>query len=154
MMTVDPVDAIMHVMRQAFEPAFGEAWTRRQIADSLLLPNTHYLLADPRLPEISSDPHEANGFALSRHVLDEEELLLIAVIPNERGRGIGRRLLEDLCENARNRGSKRLFLEMRDGNEAEKLYKQFGFQEIGRRPGYYRGAKHGPIDAITFAKSL
>lgn len=152
-MTRDPVDAIMQVMDQAFDPAFGEAWTRRQVADSLLLPSTHYLLAgSPSV--LAEDFEQAHGFALSRHAADEEELLLIGVTPAQRGQGIGRRLLEMLFAEAHGRGSRRLFLEMREGNPAERLYRTLGFEAIGRRRGYYRAAEHGPIDAITFARPL
>ena len=41
----DDLDRIMAVMEAAFDPAFGEAWTRRQVGDARVLPNTHYLLA-------------------------------------------------------------------------------------------------------------
>jgi len=43
--TLDDIDRIMAVMEAAFDPAYGEAWNRRQVSDALLLPNTHYLLA-------------------------------------------------------------------------------------------------------------
>ena len=152
-MTADPVDAIMQVMEQAFEPAFGEAWTRRQVADALLLPHTHWLLAgaDGTIGLSVAQPH---GFTLSRQAADEEELLLIGVITSSQRRGIGQRLLEALFQSARARGSRRMFLEMREGNPALGLYLRLGFEPIGRRRGYYRGAADGPLDAITFARSL
>lgn len=153
-MMVDPVDAIMHVMPKAFDPAFGEAWNRRQVADALLLPNTHYLLAGASPDALLDKPEDVLGFAMSRQVLDEEELLLIAVIPEHRGMGIGKQLLADLFYTAVQRGSARVFLEMRDGNPAEQLYRKHGFEQIGRRPDYYRSGSQGPIDAVTFAKSL
>lgn len=149
----DDLDRIMAVMEAAFDPAFGEAWTRSQVADALLMPGTHYLLADER----GGAPGEgaaAAGFTLSRAVLDEEELLLIAVDPRRRGRGVGTRLLQRLIEAARARGTTRLFLEMRDGNPAEALYRQHGFTTIGRRRHYYRRGSAGPLDAITFARNL
>ena len=40
----DDIDRIMAVMVAAFDPAFGEAWNRRQVEDALLLGNCHYLL--------------------------------------------------------------------------------------------------------------
>ena len=112
---IDDLDQIMAVLEAAFDPAFGEAWTRRQVSDSLLMPNTHYLLTgvDGRPP---GEDEPAAGFALSRSAADEEELLLIAVHPDHRGRGIGGALLEALAAAARKRGTTRLFLEMRDGN--------------------------------------
>ena len=81
----DDLDRIMAVMEAAFDPAFGEAWTRRQVGDALVLPNTHYLLAgaDGRAP---GEGEPAAGFVLSRSAADEEELVLIAVDPRRRGR--------------------------------------------------------------------
>ena len=148
---IDDLDRIMAVMQTAFDPAYGEAWNRRQVSDALVLPGTHYILAatDGREP---ADGAGAVGFALSRGVLDEEELLLIAVDPAFRGRGIGAALLRRYIDAAEARGKTRLFLEMREGNPAESLYRRAGFEAIGRRRNYYRGAATGPLDAITYAR--
>ena len=150
---MDDLDAVMQVMDAAFDPAFGEAWTRKQVADALCMPNTWLLLAD-RTGAPPASPEQTVGFALSRGAVGEEELLLIAVMPAMRGRGVGMRLLERLAQDAADREVMRIFLEMRDGNPALKLYRTFGFREVGRRKGYYRKSKLGPIDAITFAKEL
>ena len=146
----DDLDRIMAVMETAFEPAFGEAWNRRQVSDALVLPNTHYLLAGADgAPPSASEP--AAGFVLSRGAADEEELLLIAVDPRHRHRGVGGALLRAFVEQARGRGAERLFLEMRDGNSAEALYLRHGFARVGRRRAYYRRGSGLPLDAITFA---
>lgn len=149
----DPVDAIMVVMQDAFESAYGEAWTRKQVADALITPSTHYTLAgqDEDAPIVAE---RTTGFTLSRHAADEEELLLIAVRPEYRGNGIGLKLLKDFAESAKARGTATIFLEMRSGNPAERLYRAFGFEQVGVRRGYYRGAVGGPLDAITFALKL
>jgi len=146
----DDLDRIMAVMEAAFDPAFGEAWNRRQVGDALVLPNTHYLLvaADGGPPP---DGEPAAGFVLSRGAADEEELLLIAVDPAHRRRGIGTALLSSFIDQARDRGAERLFLEMRDGNSAEALYLRHGFARVGRRRAYYRRGSGLPVDAITFA---
>lgn len=147
----DDLDRIMTVMEAAFDPAFGEAWTRQQVDDALVLPNTHYLLAGPdgRAP---AEGRDAAGFVLSRGAADEEELLLVAVVPRHRGRGIGTALLERFLAEARSRGAARLFLEMREGNPAESLYRRHGFASVGRRKAYYRRGTGAPLDAITFAR--
>jgi len=147
----DDLDRIMAVMEAAFDPAFGEAWTRRQVGDALLLPSTHYLIASADGGQPGED-EAAAGFALSRVAFDEEELLLIAVDPRHRGRGIGSALLERFIADAGARGATRLFLEMRDGNPAEALYRRHGFMVIGRRKAYYRRGTGVPLDAITFAR--
>jgi ribosomal-protein-alanine N-acetyltransferase len=144
------LDSIMAVMDAAFDPAFGEAWTRRQVSDALGLRGTHWLLAGADGEDLSPGDPPA-GFALSRGLLDEEELLLLAVTPAMRGRGIGRRLLERFVTEAQRRGATRLFLEMREGNGAEMLYRSAGFVNVGRRRHYYRRGHGAPMDAITFA---
>ena len=40
----DDLDRIMAVMDAAFDPAWGEAWNRRQVSDSLAFPHTHFRL--------------------------------------------------------------------------------------------------------------
>ena len=150
---VDDTDRIMEVMELAFDPAFGEAWTRRQVADALVIGNCRYGLLDAegRLPE---EGMPAAGFFMTRGVLDEAELLLLAVRPDRRRGGIGRKLLEAFAEDALQHGQTRLLLEMRDGNPAEILYRGFGFRQIGRRPKYYAGADGTRMDALTFEKLL
>ena len=152
MSSVSPeeLDSIMAVMEAAFDSAFGEAWTRRQVSEALAMHGTHCLLADAQGEEPSSGARLA-GFALSRGLFGEEELLLLAVTPELRGRGIGRRLLERFIEAAGGRGATRLFLEMREGNRAEALYRATGFVNVGRRRHYYRRGHGTPMDAITFA---
>lgn len=147
----DALDAIMRIMDAAFEPAFGESWTRRQVSDALALPGTDFLLAGLEgNPPV--EPEEAVGFAMSRAAADEQELLLIAVTPEARGRGIGDALMLQFIGMARNKGADRLFLEMRAGNPAERLYRRHGFAPVGRRPAYYNSGNAGTFDAITYAR--
>lgn len=152
------LDRIMAVMETGFDPAYGEAWNRRQVADALVMPGTHALVVDSEgvLIPLDAGPAlpAAAGFVLTRHVLDEEELLLIAVTPGVRRRGVGTALIEHLFTAARTRGTMRVFLEMRRGNPAIHLYRKFGFEPIGERRNYYRMANGERIDAITFAKSI
>lgn len=151
------LDRIMAVMEAAFDPAYGEAWNRRQVADALCLPTTHALVVDADgaiIADGEAGTRAAAGFVLSRHVLDEEELLLIAVVPGCRRRGIGAILVNLLFDTARKRGITRIYLEMRRGNPALNLYRKQGFTPIGERPNYYRMTNGERIDAITFARSL
>ncbi|WP_126171921.1 GNAT family N-acetyltransferase [Altericroceibacterium xinjiangense] len=145
------VDRIMGVMETAFDPTYGEAWTRPQVADALIMPNTFYLLGgfDGNAPKRGET---TVGFALSRGAADEEELLLLAVHPEYRGRGIGSALLNRFIASAHARGATKLFLEMREGNRAEALYRNARFMPVGRRRGYYRNGMAPRIDAITFSR--
>jgi len=144
-------------MNSAFDPEYGEAWTRRQVEDALLIGNNHYLLAGPdgeELPRDCSPDYPVAGFAMSRSGFEEEELLLFAVAPAYRRRGVGERLMQRFVAAARNRGAGRLLLEMRRGNSAESLYSRHGFEPIGVRKNYYRTLSGPRVDAITFACPL
>ncbi len=140
------LDEVMTTMHLAFDPAFGEAWTRSQCSGILGLGGVWLLLA--------RRDGAAAGFALSRAVLDEAELLLLAVQPAQRRFGVGRALLAAVADEARARGATRLHLEMRDGNPAGHLYEGAGFHEVGRRKRYYRGNDGSSFDAVTLAHQL
>jgi [ribosomal protein S18]-alanine N-acetyltransferase len=141
------VDDVMPIMTAAFDPVYGEAWTRGQCLGMLALPDTWLLVAKDS---------EAGfvGFALSRRTLDEAELLLIAVAPQARAQGVGRALIERTAAEARRRGAAKLMLEVRATNPALTLYQATGFDQIGRRRDYYRGADGALNDALTLCRSL
>ena len=151
---MDEVDHIMAVMDVAFDPQWGEAWNRKQVSDALIMPHTHAIVCNDRGSLWSDGDGDAAGFVLSRHAADEEELLLIGVRPEYRGRGIGKALIHELFRNAGARGVTRVFLEMRSNNPAEQLYRRIGFSPIGRRTDYYRLPTGARLDAITFACAI
>lgn len=149
----------MAVMEAAFDPAYGEAWNRQQVASALAMPSTRALVIDENGNPIASDLPEASsmkpaGFVLTRKAADEEELLLIAVVPQFRRYSLGTRLAEQLFESAKLRGTASIFLEMRRGNPAIHLYNKLGFKPIGERPGYYKLQNGERVDAVTFGRSL
>lgn len=135
---------IMEIMAQAFDPAFGEAWTESQCSGILLVPGVWMTLA-------AHDGKPA-GFTIARIVADEAELLLLAVRAGARRRGVGSALLRAFRESAAARGARRLYLEMRDGNGARSMYSAQGFEQVGRRPDYYRGAGAQSFDALTLSR--
>jgi ribosomal-protein-alanine N-acetyltransferase len=94
------------------------------------------------------------GFSLSRSVVDESELLLLAVAPEHRRRGIGRGLLHQFLDQARANGLTRVHLEVRDGNPAIEMYRGAGFRPVGRRRNYYHTSDGHQFDALTFALDL
>ena len=140
------LDAVMDVMDDGFDPAFGEAWTAPQCSGLLPVPGVWLTLA------LTAD--EVIGFALSRIVADEAELLLLAVKKKWQRRGVGQALLESFRSTAIGRGAQRLHLEVREGNHAVKLYKTAGFSEVGRRRGYYSGRDGQVYDALTLSWNL
>ncbi|SOB80610.1 ribosomal-protein-alanine N-acetyltransferase [Sphingomonas guangdongensis] len=138
--------AVAALMADAFDPRFGEAWTSAQCMGMLALPGVALMLAD-------QDGLLA-GFALSRVVVDDGELLLLAVRPQVRGRGIGTALLRAVIADARERGAGRVHLEMRSGNSAAALYRAHGFTQVGARRDYYRGGQGERFDALTLSLTL
>ena len=150
---IEPADArdiaaMLEIMAAAFEARFGEAWSGPQLLGSLGLPGTWVRIAR----DAGSAPV---GFVLTRHVADEAELLLVAVVPAQRGHGLGRRLITDAAALAYQRGAARLFLEVRAGNDAAvALYRVTGFSVVGRRANYYAGAHGERFDAITMRRDL
>lgn len=86
---------------------------------------------------VAEDPEAGVvGFCLARTIIDEIELLKIAVSETFSGRGIGRRLLEELIAGAR--GCVSINLEVRRSNGAAlQLYQAHGFTIVGQRPRYY-----------------
>ena len=143
---VGDLDEMMISMEEAFDARFGEAWNRAQCLGILGLPGVWLTLA--------RRDGEPVGFALSRVVLEEAELLLLGVRPAYRRQGIGRVLLERSLAMARALGARRVHLEVREGNNARLLYDAAGFSQIGRRPSYYRGVDGKLFDALTLACSV
>ena len=133
------VDAIM---QRAFDPRYGEAWTRAQCLGIMAMPGVWLALA--------TIDGIAAGFALARAQIDEAELLLLATAPEWRRQGVGRALLRAVANDARSRNVKTLFLEVRSNNEAIELYLRGGFTKAGERRGYYRGKNGQLFDAYTF----
>lgn len=94
------------------------------------------------------------GYLVLMPALDETHLLNISVAPDRQGRGYGGRLLRRAMVQARHGGADSLLLEVRPSNApALRLYRNFGFQEVGRRKGYYP-APAGREDALVMRKSL
>lgn len=142
----ESIDAVMEIMEQAFDRSYGEAWNRSQCLGIIGLPGVWLMIA--------CLDGQAAGFALGRVVVDDAELMLIAVRPALRGAGIGRDLLDRAIATSRDRGGTRLHLEMRDGNDAVHLYRSRGFEPSGRRKAYYTGSLGQTYDAVTLTLDL
>ena len=144
--SVRDVVLIDRLMRAAFDPKYGEAWTQGQAVGVLALPGVWLTLA-----HVDEKPA---GFALARAVAGEAELLLLATHPNQRRRGVGAALLRAIIGDSRARQAERLHLEVRAGNDAIALYETHGFNQVGTRKAYYRGADGKQRDAQTWALDL
>lgn len=138
------LNEVMLVMNDSFDPAYGEAWTAPQCAGLIPMPGVWL--------SVARDGDSTLGFALGRMVVREAELLLLAVKRSSQGAGVGRSLLQHFVDIAVARGAQRLYLEVRDGNPAIKLYRSAGFSEVGRRKNYYTGQDGQIYDALTLAR--
>jgi ribosomal-protein-alanine N-acetyltransferase len=97
---------------------------------------------------------ELVGYGVLSVAAGEAHVLNVAVAPDERNQGHGRRIMKRLLDLARWQRVERVFLEVRPSNEgAVALYHDLGFNEIGRRPNYYP-ARRGREDAIVMALEL
>ena len=126
----------------AFRPLGERAWTRQELAELLASPGARGALLE--------GDGGATGFALWRVILDEAELLTIAVHPNARRRGAGRALLDAAIARSREAGAGVLLLEVGEDNPAARgLYDSIGFSTVGRRAAYYQRKGNARADALV-----
>ena len=143
---VDDLDAVMTVMEEAFNPKYGEAWTASQCRGILTLPGSWLLLV-----HVANSPA---GFALVRSVMDEAELLLIAIHPQFQRRKIGEALISRVIEDCRRAQINVVHLEVRADNSALGFYERVGFEQSGIRKNYYRSVLGRLTDAVSLNLSL
>ncbi len=95
------------------------------------------------------------GFLLARVAADECEILSIGVRPSCRRRGLARRLLREALAQAAAAGGRSVFLEVGEDNDgARKLYLSEGFNQVGRRPEYYRRPCGETVAGLVFRREL
>ena len=121
---------------------FSDPWSQRSIASELTNPLSHWLVAEA----------EAGiaGYVGSQTVMEETDMMNIAVHPDHRRKGIAEALVCALVEDLKAMGSHCLTLEVRASNDpAISLYEKLGFAQIGRRKNYYRNPRE---DALILRK--
>ncbi len=97
---------------------------------------------------------EIIGYAVFINAAQECYLLNLCINPTLQKRGLGRKLLTSVLNNAKEYNATCVFLEVRPSNrQAIELYESEGFNEVGIRKNYYP-ATHGREDAIIFAKEI
>jgi ribosomal-protein-alanine acetyltransferase len=102
------------------------------------------------------------GFCILQPVLDEANLLLMAIKPSCQKQGLGYQLLEQsidkLVSTRAVQGCNMIFLEVRQSNQAAiALYEKLGFAQIDLRKNYYptpSGKEHAVIMALTLNMSF
>ena len=95
---------------------------------------------------VSEDEKRVTGFLIGREVAGEAEILNLAVLVAKRRRGEGAALLKAAMDELRARKVSRVFLEVRESNEAATaFYEKQGFSKTGRRASYYRDPDEAAI---------
>jgi ribosomal-protein-alanine N-acetyltransferase len=95
---------------------------------------------------VSEEDRKVIGFIIGRQVGGEAEILNAAVIVTKRRKGEGGALLRVAIDDFRARQVSRVFLEVRESNEAGiAFYEKHGFSKTGRRAGYYRDPDEAAI---------
>lgn len=136
---LDPIWAIESAV-------FGaEAWSREMMREELTADHRVYLA-------LVDEAGEVCGYGGLLAVGGDGDIQTIAVAPEARGAGYGRRLMDALLEAAAVRGVQEVFLEVRADNPvARGLYESLGFAEIAIRPRYYQP---GNVDAVVMRVRL
>ena len=130
--TLDDVPALIDIHEKSFERGWNESEFESFIQDdqveSLVLRRSGFRMKD-----------QVVGFVLARTVVDESEILTIAVHPDYRKIGGGRELMDAVLRKLYGNRIAKLFLEVDASNVAAlSLYKRLGFEKVGERKGYYR----------------
>lgn len=95
-----------------------------------------------------NDSGEPVGYFLGAIGLDEAELYRIGVLPEFRGHGHSKHIMEAFLDSLPQK-TERVFLEVRESNlPAVKLYKRYGFEAVGLRKNYY-GDENGLVFKLT-----
>ena len=140
-MTLSDVAAVCAIEQQV-QP---QPWTQGNFSDALR--SGYRCVVD----EIDS---EIVSYAVLMPVVDEAELLTIAVAPSQQRNGLGGLMLREIIASAAAQQLRKIFLEVRVSNAAAiALYRASGFVEIGLRRGYYQNAE-GREDALLMACEL
>ena len=120
------VDTLMEISAESAE---APHWTREIWVQTL---------GTGRELLISEAEYDVAGFVLIAVVAGEAEIESIAVSPNFQRQGVGKGLLTAAIDGLRAKGVEKVHLELRESNQrALRLYRRHGFEEVGRRAGYY-----------------
>ncbi|MCD8536263.1 MAG: tRNA (adenosine(37)-N6)-threonylcarbamoyltransferase complex dimerization subunit type 1 TsaB [Burkholderiaceae bacterium] len=141
MMPVD-INDVVELERQS--QAFP--WSRRNFEDALAARYSAWVL---HLNDTLA------GFCVAMPTPDDVHLLVIAVAPDYRRKGLATQLLAQVEQLARDHGVSRVLLEVRPSNtRALAFYAKQGFVEIGKRRGYYPAGKGEREDALVLAREV
>ena len=131
-MLLADVEQVVQIDKLSFTLPWSERTYRLELTEN----TAAYLI----VAELEDQPKQpVVGYIGFWFIVDEAHISTLAVHPDSRGQGIGRRLLEEALIEALHRGADLVTLEVRASNQRPiDLYKKFGFQVKAMKPRYYR----------------
>jgi len=127
---------IVHIL-EIEQEAISPPWTHGALLSEIYRDDSFFAVARSGQRE-STKGSLLHGFIILRSILDEGELLQIAVGKDARRRGIADMLMASAIKNIEENSIRSVFLEVRKSNEAAiSLYKKHGFKSVRLRRDYY-----------------
>ena len=137
-MSISDVPAVAELERKCF----SDPWSERSVAAELENPLSLWLVALLGRTVV--------GYVGSQSVMEQADMMNIAVNPDYRRQGIAESLIERLVSELKDKQVSSLTLEVRASNApAIALYRKLGFIQVGKRPNYYRNPRE---DALILRK--
>lgn len=150
-MRVRDIGGVLEVEKRSFTTP----WSRSAFVSELLNNERAYYLVARNVARRGPLPWNTGrivGYIGMWLIYDEGHITNVAVHPDFRQQGIGRRLMEAMTAICLAKGATRMTLEVRQSNiVAQRLYRDLGFVSAGVRPGYYQDNNE---DALIMWKEL
>jgi [ribosomal protein S18]-alanine N-acetyltransferase len=132
-MTLDDLPAVLVIDRASFSLPWPESAYRYELVSN------ETSICQVVETGMTGQGRQIIGMIVTWVILDEAHIATIATHPDYRQQGVARLLLVENLATAIARGARRAMLEVRESNlAAQNLYRQFGFESVGRRPHYYK----------------
>ncbi len=132
-MTLDDIEAVYRIESQSFTLPWSKRSYQFEVNENK---SSRPWVAEASLQDSSK---QIVGLIVIWLILDEAHIANVAVHPDFRGLGIGRKLLAYTILKAYEEGARQFFLEVRRGNlAAQKIYRDLGFKIEGVREKYYK----------------
>ncbi len=137
--TKEDIDGLADMEQRCFQ----DPWSKDMLSDCLRYPYYSCFVAE--------EGGQVCGYCCLICLFEDGEVANIAVDTPYRGRGIARRLMETMHQEAKKKGAERCLLEVRKSNApAIALYRGLGYEAYGVRPRYYGDGE----DALLMKKEL